>query len=72
MQDAADGSERRIERILWRVRAEAGVRDVLAFGLGRIWLVLLELFALAYKALNRSPSGRGISRNPVRRSTNRT
>ena len=68
MQDAAGGSEQRIERILSRVRAETGLRDVLAFGLGRIWLVLLELLALAYKTFNRPLSDRGISRRPGHRS----
>ena len=53
MPDAADRDEQRVERILTRVKAEAGLRDMLVFGLGRIWLVLLELFALAYRALSR-------------------
>ena len=57
MQDSPNGDEQRIERILSRVRTEAGLRDILAFGLGRLWLVLLELFALAYKTLTRPAPG---------------
>lgn len=36
-----------------RVRTGIVLRDVLTFGLGRIWLVLLELFAVVYKLFNR-------------------
>ncbi len=71
MQQAASGAERRVERILSRVRAEAGLRDLLIFGLGRIWLVLLELCALAYRALNRPVSGRSAVRRPGHRPLDR-
>ena len=57
MQAKADGNERRVERILSRVRTEAGLRDILAFGLSRFWLVLLELCAIAYKTFNRPAAG---------------
>ena len=72
MQQAASGAERRVERILSRVRAEAGLRDLLIFGLGRIWLVLLELCALAYRTLNRPVSGRSAVRKPGHRVTGST
>lgn len=63
MQHSPNGDENRVERILSRVRTEAGLRDILAFGLGRLWLVLLELFAIAYKTFNRPAAG--IERAPT-------
>ena len=68
MRTEADGNERRVERILSRVRTEAGLRDVLAFGLSRFWLVLLELFAIAYKTFNRPAAG--IERAPTAEGVN--
>ena len=53
MVDLSNPDERRVEQIMSRVRMGIVLRDVLTFGLGRIWLVLLELFAVAYKLFNR-------------------
>ncbi|MDE0511786.1 MAG: hypothetical protein OXI88_08385 [Gammaproteobacteria bacterium] len=53
MADISKPDERRVERIMSRVRTNIILRDVLTFGLGRIWLVLLELFAAVYKLFNR-------------------
>lgn len=52
MADIGNPDERRVERIMSRVRTGIVLRDVLTFGLGRIWLVLLELFAVVYKLCN--------------------
>lgn len=58
MAEKATSSEERVQRIMSRARSETAVRDLVGFGVGRIWLVLLELFAIAYKALNRSAAER--------------
>ena len=52
MAEISNPGERRVERIMSRVRSDIALRDVLAFGLGRLWLVLLELFAAVYKLFN--------------------
>ena len=58
MADDTTSSEERIQRIMSRARSETAVRDLVGFGVGRIWLVLLELFAIAYKAVNRGAAPR--------------
>ena len=52
MAEISNPGERRVGRIMSRVRSGIVIRDVLTFGLARIWLVLLELFAVVYKLFN--------------------
>lgn len=52
MANISNTGEQRVRRIVSRVKTSIALRDVLAFGLGRIWLVLLELFAVVYKLIN--------------------
>lgn len=52
MANIGNTSEQRVKRIMSRVKTSIALRDALAFGLGRIWLVLLELCAVAYKLSN--------------------
>ncbi|MDE0514534.1 MAG: hypothetical protein OXI88_22475 [Gammaproteobacteria bacterium] len=59
MADIGNPDERRVERIMSRVRTGIVLRDVLTFGLGRVWLVLLELFAVLYKLFNRGTAAHG-------------
>ena len=56
MANIGNTSEQRVKRIMSRVKTSIALRDVLAFGLGRIWLVLLELFAVVYKLSNTTAS----------------
>jgi len=60
MAEKPVSSEERVQRIMSRARSETAVRDLVGFGVGRIWLVLLELFAIAYKALNPGAAEREI------------
>ena len=52
MADISNKDEQRVRRIMSRVRTGVVLRDLITFGLGRIWLVLLELFAVVYKIIN--------------------
>lgn len=52
MANISNPDEQRVGRIMSRVRTGVVLRDILTFGLGRIWLVLLELFAVVYKLFN--------------------
>ena len=52
MADISNKDEQRFKRIMSRVRTGVVLRDFITFGLGRIWLVLLELFAVVYKIIN--------------------
>ncbi len=52
MANISKTDEQRVRRIMSRVKTSVALRDVLAFGLGRIWLVLLELLAVVYKLVN--------------------
>jgi hypothetical protein len=51
--DPAADRNARADRIMARIRTATGLRDIMAFGIGRFWLVLLELFAVLYKSVNR-------------------
>ena len=64
MADFSNNGERRVRRIMSRVRANIVLRDTLTFGLGRIWLVLLELFAVVYKLFNPGAATLGEKRQP--------
>lgn len=41
--------EGRVQRIMSRARMETALGDLLLFALGRVWLLVLELFAVVYK-----------------------
>ena len=41
--------ERRVQRIMSRARVETALGDLILFAFGRIWLLVLELFAVVYK-----------------------